>query len=81
MVEAPIFDRRYQTSQCFRLSSENIGSSNRSKAMWGFVDIIFIVFRLFHCYPVVLLGSSHLLCLAWGYEMSCETIAKFRAIK
>jgi membrane fusion protein, multidrug efflux system len=26
MVDAPIF-RRYQTSQCFRLSSENIGSS------------------------------------------------------
>ena len=25
----------------------------------GFVDIIFIIFRLFHCYPVVLLGSSH----------------------
>ena len=27
----------------------------------GFVDIIFIIFRLFHCYPVGLLGSSHLL--------------------
>ena len=28
------FPRRYQTSQCFRVSSENIGSSNGSKAMW-----------------------------------------------
>ena len=49
MVEAPIFDRRYQTSQCFRLSSEKIGSSNGWKTC-GFVDIIFIIFRLFHCY-------------------------------
>ena len=49
MVEAPIFDRRYQTSQRFRLSSEKIGSSNRWKTC-GFVDTIFIIFRLFHCY-------------------------------
>ena len=36
-------------------SSENIGSNNGWKT-FGFLEIIFIIFRLFHCYPVVLLG-------------------------
>ena len=42
-----------------RLSSENIWEQQWIEGHVGFVEIIFIIFRLFHCYPAVLLGSFH----------------------
>ena len=63
MVKAPIFQGAIKLRNVLDCQAK-ILEAVMDRTHVGFVDIIFIIFRLFHCYPVVLLGSSHLLCLA-----------------
>jgi hypothetical protein len=64
MVKAPIFQGAIKLRNVLDCQAKILEAVMDRRQCGGFVDIIFIVFRLFHCYPVVLLGSSHLLCLA-----------------
>jgi hypothetical protein len=62
MVEVPIFDRRYQTSQCFRLSSQKYWSSKgwKARGVSGHnIKNLWSVLLL----PSGSFGSFHLLCL------------------
>ena len=58
MVKAPIFDGAIKLRNVLDCQAK-ILEAVMDRRHVGFVDIIFIIFRLFHCYPVVLLGSSH----------------------